>query len=317
VHQGSRSERASIDAEAADWLVRLGGATLDDAERSRFDRWLSSSPRHREAFELAQRAWKSLGDVAAPVPKEKKKRRRLRPALALAASVLVAALAVREYGAAAWLVFGADHRTSVGEVRRVTLPDGSVATLDTASAIAVEYGAGERRVELLKGAARFDVARVLEPARDPFVVHAAGGEVRALGTSFVVTLLEDGAAVQVIEHSVVVSHEAAGGSAQIVHEGQRALYRTGTIVALKSDDRSSAGTWQHGHLLFDRALVRDVLAEINRYRQTRVVAVGDSLKERRISGMFRIDDLDRGIVSIASELGARTAQVPGVITVLY
>jgi len=42
----------------------------------------------------------------------------------------------------------------------------------------------------------------------------------------------------------------------------------------------------------------DVLMEMNRYRRRHIVAVGDGLNGRRISGVFRIDELKRGVESI-------------------
>src|SRR3546814_13204368 len=44
------------------------------------------------------------------------------------------------------LMWQSDYRTGTGEMRNVTLSDGSSVTLDTGSAIAVNYGDGRRGV---------------------------------------------------------------------------------------------------------------------------------------------------------------------------
>jgi transmembrane sensor len=46
-----------------------------------------------------------------------------------------------------------DYSTGTGETQRVTLADGSRVELDAQSAIAVQYGAGQRRLTLLEGEA--------------------------------------------------------------------------------------------------------------------------------------------------------------------
>jgi FecR protein len=63
----------------------------------------------------------------------------------------------------------------------VTLADGSHVELNSQSAIAIHYDAGQRRVRLLEGEAWFEVSP--DPVR-PFVVEASGGTVTALGTAF-------------------------------------------------------------------------------------------------------------------------------------
>src|SRR3546814_13229123 len=64
----------------------------------------------------------------------------------------------------------------------------SSVTLDTGSAIAVNYGDGRRGVRLLAGRAWFDVAH---DERHPFTVSAADARVRVTGTAFDVGLDDD------------------------------------------------------------------------------------------------------------------------------
>src|SRR3546814_19462133 len=77
------------------------------------------------------------------------------------------------------LMWQSDYRTGTGEMRNVTLSDGSSVTLDTGSAIAVNYGDGRRGVRLLAGPAWFDVA---PDARPPLTVSAPDAWVGVPGT---------------------------------------------------------------------------------------------------------------------------------------
>src|SRR5262249_45760869 len=83
--------------------------------------------------------------------------------------------------------------TSIGEIRRVALPDGSAVTLDTDSRLVLSYSRGTRLIRLDRGEALFDVAR--DPAR-PFVGEGGAVRVRAVGTAFVVRY-ENGSDVEV------------------------------------------------------------------------------------------------------------------------
>ncbi len=49
----------------------------------------------------------------------------------------------------------ADYLTATGELQQVTLPDGSHMTLNTASAVALDFKEGRRRIKLLAGRSLF------------------------------------------------------------------------------------------------------------------------------------------------------------------
>src|SRR5690606_34195438 len=72
-------------------------------------------------------------------------------------------------------------RTELGQRSTVTLPDGSVVTLNTDTVVRTRADGERRLVYLDKGQAFFEVAK--DPRR-PFVVTAAGRTVTALGTAF-------------------------------------------------------------------------------------------------------------------------------------
>src|SRR3546814_3423601 len=80
-----------------------------------------------------------------------------RPVTAMVGAAAAACLAVVS-APTLLLMWQSDYRTGTGEMRNVTLSDGSSVTLDTGSAIAVNYGDGRRGVRLLAGRAWFDVA---------------------------------------------------------------------------------------------------------------------------------------------------------------
>ncbi|MCO3280055.1 DUF4880 domain-containing protein [Pseudomonas aeruginosa] len=286
----SPQEQQQIRQQAAEWAIRLDGGDLDRSRREALDGWLAADPRHPAALALAQRTWKQLGSLAEPrtmvqtpvasAPRRAGGRRKGWRGWAAAAAVLLAlgsAWNERDAGVT-WL---ADHSTGKGEVRILRLVDGSEVELDAQSAIDVAYDSRERRVRLLEGSAIFRAAPRAERETRPFVVESAGGSTRALGTRFLVSRNDDG------------SVEAPLGG--------------------RLDDLTS---WRRGLLVFDEQPLGEVVARLNRYRPGHLLVAPGALAQRRVSGVFRVADLEASLQSISDELGVRSLGLAGV-TLLY
>ncbi|MEJ0037962.1 MAG: FecR domain-containing protein [Gammaproteobacteria bacterium] len=238
---------------------------------------------------------------------------------AVAASVLIAFCAIGLYRSIAWNAIGADYYTRVGEVRSAALPDGSTITLDTHSAVTLNFAEGARHVRLLEGAAKFDVARGADAERHPFVVEVGNRRVRAQGTSFVVSSDRGNVCVQVLEHSVLVSRMDRPSAADpLVRDGERlCLAERASGGRIEAAPPTPASTWEHGRLQFDRAPLRDAVAQLNRYRRVPLMIIGAELRERRISGVFQLAELDNASESIGRQLRVRVLNVPGLVTLIY
>lgn len=100
----------------------------------------------------------------------------------LASRVLAAAFVVALVSVSAWLYAERNtYGTGIGEQRSITLSDGSIIELNAHSKVRVAFHDRERDLELLEGQALF---RVAKNRNRPFVVHAGGTSVRAVGTQF-------------------------------------------------------------------------------------------------------------------------------------
>jgi transmembrane sensor len=332
-------DQDEIDLAAAHWVARLGGSALAKADRQALDRWLDEDPRHAAAFAEAQTAWARMDEVAGspgallrdlppsrdaaviplrPTPAYK------RPAVWMKAAAMAASLLILVAGAGLWfgdprIMIAADHRTAPGERRVVVLPDGSTAELGPASAIALRYTATERRVELLSGLAYFTAAPRQGGERRPFVVEAARGTARALGTQFTVDRFSDSVEVIVIEHEVEVAAPAADGRERqvVLSPGQSVRYAGAGLASVQAINLEQALAWQRDRLVFDRVPLDHVVAELNRYRRGRIMIGNAALAARTVSGVFDTADPDAALATIARELGVRSASAPPLLTLLY
>ncbi|HEY4135722.1 MAG TPA: FecR domain-containing protein [Alphaproteobacteria bacterium] len=317
--------RDGIEGEAAAWVVRLGAGPLSAAENAALAQWMSKSPAHADAFAYAcdlwgDPAWKvltvtaSVQDVAAPP------RRRGLWAGALAAGLALFALLGLQHFGDPWTALRADYRSLPAEVRAVTLADGSRVDLNSASAIAVDYSDRTRSVRLLAGEALFSPKPLNDAETRPFVVAAGGLTARALGTRFVVAREPgDAVSVGVLEHQVEVAAPGADGETEhvVLTPGQSLRYAASQLGAVRQEDVAQDVAWSRGQLVFDRVALSQAVEVLNRYRHERIIVADANLAGRRVSGLFRLDDLSGALDTITAELGARSARVPLVATVIY
>ncbi|UTW51096.1 FecR family protein [bacterium SCSIO 12827] len=312
--------------QAAAWFARIDRGDLSDREQQAFDGWLAADPGHQRAFERISRTWDALGDLAGTVettslagkPATDGYRTGRRWALGAVAAGLVLALGLgTDLPQRIDTGLRADAVTAVGETRTVSLPDGSTAQLNTASAIAVDFGpddTGPRRVRLLRGEAAFDVVK--NPDR-PFTVAAGGGISRVLGTVFSVRVLGDGASVTLLEGRVAVA-ATDGGAETILALNQRVSYgAAGGLGAVETVDPQSAAAWRRDKLVFrDRALGA-VIDELNRYHAGLIRLTGAGLRQRRVNGVFDTRDPVAVVGALETALGLRSTRLTDYLILLH
>lgn len=312
-------QQRSIREAAAEWAVLLADGALDDRQQEALQQWLQADARHAEALVFAQRTWAALGRlpaekptphrvaaVAANVSRRPRRNARLRRWGAAACLTLLLGGLGLSQGERMLLPLLADHHTAGGEVLSLTLPDGSEVILDSGSAIRLDYSAAQRRVELLAGAAIFQVA---PQTGRPFVVEAAGGTAQALGTRFLVQHeARGGALVGVLEHAVQVN---AAQQQRRLEEGSSLRYDAAGMHDT-AFDLQRATSWQRGLLVFDRQPLGQVIEQLNRYRPGYILIGRDELMQREVSGVFRLDALDAALMTLTREMQLQHRELMGV-----
>jgi len=200
----------------------------------------------------------------------------------------------------------ADHLTGVGQQARVALPDGSVAWLNTDTAIDVDYEGDGRHIELLRGEAQFEV--VPDPAR-PFAVDAHRGRSTALGTVFAVRVQDpQEATVTVTEGRVEVISPVGRGAGTSTDPTARAVltadeqvaYREGAAPGPVVRAPAKALAWRDGVIAIEGLPFAEALAEIDRYRPGRILLLADTTRLEPVTARVSLDALDRGLEALAA-----------------
>jgi transmembrane sensor len=182
-----------------------------------------------------------------------------------------------------------DYVTAKGERREIELPDGSTLSLNTDTAVEVEYSQARRLVHLRRGQAIFSVAH---DAGRPFVVHAADRRVQATGTLFDVYLAQDRLQVVLAEGEVIVSGmdaASAGTSPVRLAPGQAFVSRAGMADEVRAADVHRAFRWRDGFVEFNDETLAAAVAEMNRYSDHPATVLDERAAALRISGVFRTD----------------------------
>jgi len=335
----SRPTAAIIDDIAADWAARLDARALTADEEAELGTWLDGDPRCLGAFARARAALVGTAPRhRALSPQPPLSRRAL---LGVGGGAIAAGIAC----AAAVAVHTPQPQrrrfeSLLGEVRHIPLEDGSHITLNTDSALSVEFSATRRRVRLLRGEAYFEVAK--NPDR-PFIVMGPFVQVRTIGTAYNVRLSDD-QTVQVDLTSGRIALEnppsplmqslqaITGGwpasgddlSPVFMDAGHRATINLQassnkmliSIETIAGDDLTRGLAWRDGQLDFEGESLAQAAAEFARYSRQKLVVADPDLGRQHISGLFAATDPEGFARAAALSLGANMKTVKDTI-VLY
>lgn len=309
--------RSAID-QATAWYVKRDAGSLSPSDETAFRQWLAR-PANRAAFDEIVATWADLGRIERPDMSESQQPEVgafawLRSRRALAAAAAILALIGAGYGFGLSTRLQADAYTATGEIRTVTLDDGSTVALNTASAIAIDYSSARRRVRLLEGEAVFTVAK---DAGRPFVVAAAGGETRALGTVFSVREQGRGATVMVIESRVRVATPTENSQAVELSSGEAVDYSSERIGEIRAVDADGETAWRRGKLIFVDRPLGAVVADLNRYHAGRIQIMDSSIGKQLVSGVFDARDPVRVLDALEGSLGLHSTRLTNYLILLH
>lgn len=274
----------AIRQQAADWVVRLDGAA--DAERDALHAackaWCDQDQRHARMFAQMQQMWQAAAQPAKPKRVGK---------IAAAALTVLAALWFM-LPAQRWL---ADVQVATGEVRQLTLDDGSMLTLDSGSSVDIRFDGKVREIRLHAGRVLADVAK--DPQGRAFRVVGRDGSAQALGTRYIVDQQNSDTAVNVLESSVAVATRNEPQQTVVLHAGQAVRYTRDALGVPESAPASSISeAWTHGRLVFNAAPLSDVVAELARHRRgILTLRQADALADLRFTGVLPSNDSDAAL----------------------
>lgn len=330
---------AAACAEAAAWIARLHGEDRTASVEAGFTRWLAASAEHRAAFEMANDIWLETEHLPKPATPAFVRWPKaglvvtLPRALVAAAAIAIAAVGINLHSRDSGIA------TQVGEERNLTLQDGTLVSLNTASRIHVHYDNRARHVELDEGEAYFEVAKHPDW---PFIVTAGARQVVARGTVFMVQRHKDELAVTLVEGKVIVEpageavpsllpSAAPAGASSGSFAGVQQQSGSGADVTLSPGQRLTfvdherpkmdrpalerVTAWQRGQIILDHTPLSDAVAEMNRYSTVQMKIVEPEAERAEVTGIFRLGDSESFAQAVAETYHLQVTERHGLILV--
>jgi transmembrane sensor len=315
----------NIARQAAEWVVRLSADREEErsAARAGFEAWKREDAQHAQAAQHIEgfisrvcavrdsadgnaRVVRAVLNATGPHPKPHRTKAAVRT-LALALMLGLPFWFALQSHSPSYLM--SDLRTPTGRWASNTLQDGTRLTLSSASAVNLRFSEDRRTIELVQGEILVDVAH---DADRPLWVETPHGDVRALGTRFVVGR-EDGATVLTMIESKALAKAASRSSdaasteamGTVVGAGQRARITADGVELLASIDPASVqNAWKQRQLVANDRPLAEVLDELNRHRPGTIRYNRAQLEGIHVFAVLPLDDTDRALLLLATSLPA-------------
>lgn len=291
--------------EAAAWLARLLADDTTDEDIADCRRWREQHPRHEQAWQRICQISGKFAKIPAAADGTQVLENARRSALSRRRLLQVAIIAGLG-GTSAWYGLNrsqtgrgllAQYRSGVGETRHLTLDDGTRLTLNTDTAVDVDFTPGLRRILLYHGELLINTGT--ESPRRDFVVDTDVGRLTALGTEFTVRQFSDHVNVAVIEGAVEIRAGRSGQTRRL--DAGRQTNFDASRIAESAALAPGSTHWRDGVMVAERMPVADFVAEISRYRKG-FVFYDQAVADLEVTGVFSIRDTDRALDSLADSL---------------
>lgn len=320
------------ESEALDWAILLQEESEDQTLRQEFTIWLRATEENARAWRKVSRVYGGIGetkpvfeDIWRPVVGKVtptasvvlvgrrtvcRRPLSLYGVAAVAASVAVVWFTVRPDVS---LFLQADQITGVGQIRTVSLPDGSTVTLAPRSAIAFTSDTHSRTVRLLRGEAWFDIRH--SPER-PFHVVAHDLDVMDIGTRFDVQEARRTTEIAVESGAVKVTSVNPPPIAEDLVAGQTVAISADHGVRRGNVDPTMIAGWRDGVLTVQNQTVSDVVEAIRPWHRGILILRGRRLGARRVTGVYDLRHPQAAIEALADAYGIRITRLSPWLVIL-
>lgn len=304
-----------IRQAAVRWYMRMREAAPDAPERTTFEMWLMSDRRHQSAYRLIESTMEDFSSTDrlknlsnALTQKqffEKTQRSKKLSKLGSGLATLVLCIGLGWLGQQQYQTWQAapvseqSQTTSVAQIAKRTLEDGTVITANANSKLEITYYRHQRLVKLKQGEAIFEVTK---DAERPFVVETAQAKVTVLGTRFAVNQMANRVRISVDHGSVRVARADGQTGSLVLRNGQVAEIELHAAPEQVNRNAADGFSFAQGLMVFDRADMFEVAETLSRYRAEPVKALFFGNNTPKINAVLKASEVDAFIRNLPSSV---------------
>lgn len=286
---------------AATWYIDLREVPANDPLHQAHQRWLAADPCHRLAWKRVEKLQQSFAQATDSLSSStlNKARTSRRQMIKMLSVMLVAGAGGLSwhYREAAYPLM-AEYRTGKGKSLQVTLADGSQIQLNTDTAVDVVFNAEQRQVILHQG--EILITTHAEPQQRSFSVQTRQGNIRALGTQFLVRSDSNVTQVSVLQHAVEIRPVKTSQQPVRLNAGQQ-LQFTDHAVQPANVISGQPQAWTQGLLVVSDWRLAQFVEELSRYHAGKL-SCDNAVANLRISGSFHLKDTQLILQNLTSTL---------------
>ena len=336
-----------IPNKASEWIVLLNDDPDNLSLQRDFQSWLEKDIKHREDWKEVSQTWHLLGivgpsfELKSPAKKVSQSDSLINQKLSKRATIssssghlpysAKAGFARRVTRAVGFMTlalvivfslpqfsyhvkyFGADFVNSKPEVRVLDLEDGSRVTLAPETAIDVKLSEKERRITTLSGAAFFEVSK---NKTRPFIVEKENIQTKVLGTAFLVDEQDTGVRVAVTEGLVQVNHMKQDTVSVQLKPGESVAFLSSHDYKLSKRPIDDIAAWRAGYLKVRDQPLGSVVDQIDHFFNGHIFISNTDVREKRLTGVFKLDQPRKSLRGIASLHGLEVTEVSPWVIIL-
>ncbi len=207
------------------------------------------------------------------------------------------------------------------KLQSVTLSDGTLVQISKNSRIDVHFDAHQRRIEVIRGNALFDVGK--DPAR-PMLVSVGGHVLQDIGTVFDVRRESASDILTVLSGRVRVwdakpappaggnvppsTSQPGGATVADLISGQQVELNTSGAGPVRPAQMAQVTSWLPEDIQFRHETVADVARRFNAYTTRPLKIEGARVADMRISGVFHANDPKAFVAYLATLPDVRVEQ---------
>ncbi|CAM4375990.1 FecR domain-containing protein [Pseudoalteromonas ostreae] len=284
--------------QAAVWMARLWADDVNQQDKRAFQAWYDAEPEHAIAWQQLERLQEAFhkapqSELSRAVLTHKKKGLSRRQLLVLGLFSLTNLGLI--FAGRASQPRGREYITAVGELKTVTLSDGTIMTMNTDTRVYVDFDQSVRRLHLLQGEISVSSARHTAS----LYVTTRDGKAVPIGTRFTVKQQEHHTLVAVYEGVVELRPEQ---SVQLLRlkATQQAAFNPNSIMPIQHLFTTKP-LWLEHKIQANGSKLTDFIADLARYRRG-VISVEPQLAKYKVTGTFSTSDTDKTLQHLSEIL---------------